>query len=180
MAQRRSKDTRVAILIGPDTNFFVSFFAVLGGSQWRGGRPNFLNPIQLASRIRPAGPEPLHDRMVSGPIEHFMCVMCSMASRGDATEFEPLICTIAIAVHGAVHDHRRNALLMRFQNTPGPSWIGNIGKTLVMNHDVVTICPVGVFIERDAGIGGLASLLNDIDHNPRSLLQAVLDQLFLR
>ena len=142
--------------------------------------PDFLNPIEFTGGIGPPGTPGLHDRMLCVAIEHLVRIVGTMPSRGDSTELEPLIGTVAVTMHCAMNDHGRDTTLMGFQDPLRPCGIVHGSKTLIVNNDVIPLRPLRIFVQRNLGIGRRPTLLNDRDRNVCACLESLFDQLFLR
>jgi hypothetical protein len=84
---------------------------------------------------------------------------------------EPLIGFTPEAMHRAVKVHCWNCFV-RIENTLQDLEISIPGGTFVVNDDVVTLCPVGIIIERERGIHRLVVGPPDIHLHVSSLLNA--------
>ena len=90
----------------------------------------------------------------------------SVAGRWQAGELEPRGHGIgkalaAITVHAAVQDNRRQALAMRLENAIDHGQVFDAGRALIMDHEIVALGPIGLFVNRVQVLRALIGIVGD-------------------
>ena len=142
--------------------------------------PGFRNPIEFTGGIGPSETPGSYDRMLRVAIEHLVRIVGTMPSRGDAAELETFIGTVAVTMHCTMNDHGRDTTLMGFQDPLRPFGVVHGSKTLIVDNDIIPLCPLRIFVQRNLRFGRRPTLLNDRDRNLCASLESLFDPLFLR
>ena len=180
VAQRRAKHPRAPVVVRPDARFIVAVFLVLRRTEHVRRGPDLLDPVQLPGRIRPGRAKALHDRVRPVAVEDAVRVLRAMLPRGDAAELEPLVRTGAVAMHRAVQHDRWHARAVRLEDAVEPRRVLHVGEALVVDHHVVALGPVGIFVERDPRIGAIPALQHHGHLDVGPLAQALGEDVLLR
>ena len=78
---------------------------------------------------------------------HWVTTLVIVPAARYTEELSPLIdLRSAVCMHRAMNHHRRHSSLVDFGNLVDIRLISRIRKTLIMNHDIVTLGPVGIII----------------------------------
>ena len=177
--ERGAKDTRASIVVGPDADLVLPILAIFGRGQRAARRPESIDTIKFPGGVCPSGTEPFHDRMRGLDVSDFVGVMGSVPSARHTAELEPIVVSDTVAVHGAVDDHPRLPLAMRFEDPCKPLRVLVIGKAFVMEDHIEPIGPLWIAVEFDFGFGPRTTLVNDRHIDVRGGFEALLDDLFL-
>ena len=178
VADRRAKDTGLVVVVGPDHRLVALPLAAHRLGKRRGGRKQLVAKVELLLGQLPFLRQAVHDRMLPDDIRRVF-VVGPVAGRLDAAELEPVVVTGAVAVHRAVHEHGRHALLMFGDDPLHELRILDGGEALVVEDHVVALRPVGLGVDRHLVVGARAPFVDDRDLHPRPRRESLGDHLLL-